>query len=143
MDFKRISFGLFIWVSTSALCAGACTFFNLPFLPTFFVALLVQYFIGDSVYRIFTAKELAKAREAEAKIAENYNKQFAMVECPCDEKSNQLVMLNLNDENLYKCTKCNKELKCMVGWKSFQTTTPLTQNPFEKFDFTKNKDYEL
>lgn len=143
MDFKRISFGLFIWVATSALCAGACTFFNLPFIPTFFVALLVQYFIGDSIYRIFTAKELAKAREAEAKIAENYSKQFAMVDCPCDNKSTQLVMLNLNEENLYKCTKCDKDLKCRVGWKSFQVTTPLTEDPFNKFDFTKNKDYDV
>lgn len=142
MGYKRILFGVFLWVATSALCAAACTFFELPFFPVFFVVLTLQYFIGDSIHRIFTAKELAKVREAEAKISENYSKQFAMVDCPCDTKSSQLVMLNLNEENLYTCNKCDKQLKCRVGWKTFQVTTPLLEDPFKKFDFTQNKDYE-
>jgi hypothetical protein len=143
MDFKRIAFGLFLWVSISLGIAIACKFFDFPFIPTFFIALLVQYFIGDSIYRVITVKELAKTREAEAKIAAELSKQFATVECPCDEKSNQLVALNLNEENLYKCNKCDKSLKCMIGWKTFQTTTPLTENPFNNFDFTKNKEYDI
>lgn len=143
MDLKKIAFGLFIWVGTSFGIAMACKFFNFPFIPTFFIALLVQYFIGDSIYRVLTAKELAKAREAEAKIAENIGRQYGVVDCPCDAKSSQLVMINLNEENLYQCNKCDKSLKCLVGWKSFQTTTPLTENPFNNFDFTKNKDYDV
>lgn len=143
MNLNRVWFGLFIWVATSVGIAGACTFFNYPFIPTLFIALLVQYFIGDSIYRVITVKELAKARESEAKIAAELGKQYVSVDCPCDEKSTQLVTLNLNEENLYKCNKCDKSLKCMVGWKTFQTTTPLTENPFNNFDFTKNKEYDV
>jgi hypothetical protein len=51
-------------------------------------------------------------------------------------------MLNVNQENLYKCTGCDKELKCLVGWKSFQTTHPLLDDPFKKFNFAENKDYD-
>jgi hypothetical protein len=142
MDVKNIVRSVFIWITTSLGIATALYLFGKPFLPSLLLVLIAQYFIGDIIFRVMAAKDIAKAREVELEITDKMTKQYATVDCPCDQKSSQLVMLNINEENLYKCNKCDKELKCMVGWKSVQTTTPLTEDPFKKFDFTKNTEYQ-
>lgn len=142
MDVKNIVRSVFIWVTTSLGIATALYLFGNPFIPSLILVLIAQYFIGDIIFRVVAAKDLAKTREAELEITDKMTKQYATVDCPCDQKSSQLVLLNINEENLYKCNKCDKELKCMVGWKSVQTTTPLIEDPFKKFDFTKNTDYQ-
>lgn len=143
MNFNRLLLGFAIWVITSVgIASGIYLIIGTSFLPVLFVTLLVQFFIGDTIYRILAAKDLAKARDTEKQIVDQMSQQYAEVKCPCDKNKSQLVMLNINQENLYKCTGCEKELKCLVGWKSFQTTEPLTEDPFKKFNFTENKDYD-
>lgn len=144
MNFNRVILGSIIWVITSiGIATGLHLILNISFFPTFFVCLLAQYFIGDTVYRVLAAKDITKARELEKEMLDQMSQQYAQVKCPCDKNTSQLVMLNINQENLYNCNACNKELKCLVGWKSFQTTEPLTQDPFKNFNFVENKDYEI
>lgn len=144
MNWKKVSGGLLLWVITSVgIGYGISTILDISFLGCIICTLLVQFFVGDLVYRIFAAKNLAIARQAEEEITKQMSQQYAQVACPCDKKSSQLVMLNVSQENIYNCNACNKELKCLVGWRSFQTTEPLTDDPFKKFNFVENKEYEI
>lgn len=143
MNYNRLILGITIWIITSVgIASGVYLITKTAFLPILIVTLLVQFFIGDTIFKILAAKDIVKAREAEKQIVDQMSQQYAEVKCPCDKNKLQLVMLNINQENLYNCTGCDKELKCLVGWKSFQTTEPLTDDPFKKFNFTENKDYD-
>ena len=143
MPNKNIFYSILIFLIVSLGIGVSLNLLGLPFLPSFIFAIFVQYFVGDIIVRVFAARDLRATREAEQKIVETMSQQYVNVKCPCDKKTEQLVMLNLNEENLYKCNDCQKDLKAMVGWKSFQTTTPLTEDPFKNFNFTENRDYEV
>lgn len=143
MSFNKLLISVLILIITSiGIATSIHLIFNSSFIPVLFIVIVLQFFIGDITYRIISAKDIAKAREAEKLIVDQMSQQYAEVMCPCDKNKSQLVMLNINQENLYNCTGCNKELKCLIGWKSFQTTEPLITDPFKKFNFVENKDYD-
>lgn len=135
------SISILLGISISIAYCG--TFLLWPVIPVFIISSLVQFFAGDIITRIFAAKHLENAKLAELETVKALEQQYAPVKCPCDRNSQQLVMLNVNEENLYTCNTCQKDCKTLVGWKSFQVTTPVGEDPFKNFNFAENRDSVL
>lgn len=141
MPNKILPWAFFVLGSIVFMVVGM--FLGIPWYIGLIASMIIQLFVGDIVYKVLATKNLQKIRESEEAIAKSFEKQYAEVKCPCDRNAKQIVQLNLNEENLYNCNECDKKLKALVGWKSFQVTTPLDKNPFEKFNFVENKDYDV
>jgi uncharacterized Zn finger protein len=60
--------------------------------------------------------------------------QTVNIECPCHKHNKQEILLRLNDNTIYKCSACGKELGVTVDISSALLTQPVdtTVAGFEK-----------
>ena len=134
---------ILILTLVSTFVSGCFYFLNFSFWPVFGLSFIFQIFI----FNLFNNWKKQQAEIEFESILNERIKEFSKqgIECVCpDENCNEttFVPITLNSDNLYDCPKCKKEIKVLIGVKTFLKTTPVDEDPFKKFDFSKGIDYE-
>lgn len=119
---SRILFSLILTslVSTLAGLLFASHFWNVFFL-VFILQVLFFYFFNS----VYENKLIEKAQQLKLEEFKEQNKQIVLVECPCDEKTQQEVSMRFDRDVIYQCGKCKKNIKAMTSVKTIQTTEPI------------------
>ena len=116
-----VSFGLTGLVST---------LFALLFksIVVFFIAFILQilfFYIFNTIYENFL---IQKAVKMQIELEKNIKNNFTKVLCPCGENNPQDVKLSLNEDTIYNCSKCKKEVRATTNIGTTLITTPLYTN---------------
>jgi hypothetical protein len=123
------SFGLTSLVSI----LGGLFFMNVGFLflPTFlffFIAQLIGfYFYGEHVKR----KNAYMQAQLELAAAAELAKITTDVVCPCDKKVQTTIAVEMNSDNSYICSQCEKKISVVLEAKTFLKTDPLQEDPLK------------
>lgn len=84
----------------------------------FSIALVVQFIIGmilNNHYRFVAAIEMEQ--QLTQRIADSA-RQTLKLKCPCTKNIEQMVPINLNDINVYKCLNCDKGINVDISAKT-------------------------
>ena len=81
----------------------------------------VAFYVGRTIYENYIKVELFRIQADREKEAQ---KRFLMLQCPCSEKNQQDVEINLQDSS-YECAKCKKTINTSVEVKNLLATEPV------------------
>jgi hypothetical protein len=127
--FKKIIFSFFITILISVLGGLFFLNFGLDFWISsvfFFILQIIGfYFYGEHIKR----KNAYIKAELELQAAFELKKISAEVVCPCDKKLKNTIIIDMNDENTYICSQCDKKISVIVETKTFLKTDPITKDP--------------
>jgi hypothetical protein len=126
---KKLIYSLAIPISVSILGGLFCLNFGFNFWITTLFFFILQfigfYFYGEYVKRRNAIIEAELEMIAAAELA----KITADVVCPCDKKVQNRIPIEMNVDNSYTCSQCNKRIGVIVDVKTTLKTEPLEQNP--------------
>jgi hypothetical protein len=126
---KKLIYSLAITISVSILGGLFCLNFGFNFWITTLFFFILQfigfYFYGEHVKRRNAIIEAELEMIAAAELA----KITADVVCPCDKKVQNIIPIEMNVDNSYTCSQCNKRIGVIVDVKTTLKTEPLEQNP--------------
>ena len=91
----------------------------------FILATILQilfFYFFNTVYENYLTK---KVIEANAIVETEKLKNTVKVLCPCGENQPQDVLLTLNEDTVYKCMKCNKDVRATTNVGTSLLTTPI------------------
>ncbi len=127
----------------SSTAAGCLYFLGISFWPMFGLVNLIQLIGGNMYYRYIEYKVTSDHELIHNERIKEYSKQGINCVCPDESCSHvSYVPIRFDIENMYECLKCNKPIKVYVGVKTFLLTEPLVEDPFKKFNFVENRDYD-
>jgi hypothetical protein len=91
----------------------------------FILATILQilfFYFFNTVYENYLTK---KVIEANSLVEIEKLKNTVKVLCPCGENQPQDVLLTLNEDTVYKCVKCNKDVRATTNVGTSLLTTPI------------------
>ena len=91
----------------------------------FILATILQilfFYFFNTVYENYLTK---KVIEANSLVEIEKLKNTVKVLCPCGENQPQDVLLTLNEDTVYKCMKCNKDVRATSNVGTSLLTTPI------------------
>jgi hypothetical protein len=91
----------------------------------FILATILQilfFYFFNTVYENYLTK---KVIEANSLVEIEKLKNTVKVLCPCGENQPQDVLLTLNEDTVYKCIKCNKDVRATTNVGTSLLTTPI------------------
>ena len=91
----------------------------------FILATILQilfFYFFNTVYENYLTK---KVIEANSLVEIEKLKNTVKVLCPCGENQPQDVLLTLNEDTVYKCMKCNKDVRATTNVGTSLITTPI------------------
>lgn len=91
----------------------------------FLLQIILFYFYGEHVKR----KNAYIKAQLELEAAIQLKKITADVVCPCDKKVGTTIPIDMNGDNSYTCSQCEKKIKVVVETKTFLKTDPIVDNP--------------
>ena len=109
-----------ITIVVSSTLAYFLTTFNIPFLPSFLLAIVVQ-FIGWSIVEYFAN---IKKQEIASTVLSDIVGQSLLVPCPYCKKDN-LTPIRFDQNNEIKCEHCDKTGAIYIDIQTVQVTKPL------------------
>ena len=122
---------LSITFTVAAAIGYFLTTLGISFLPTFFLAVIVQflffYFYGEIVKRRNAILQV----ETEINIAKELSKQQVTVTCPCDRNIQTTIPIDISQSNSYVCQGCNKDISVFIETKTALSTKPVLNNPLD------------
>ena len=134
----KIIYSFIITLSISILGALFLLNFNFNFWLTsvfFFILQIIGfYFYGEYVKR----KNAQIQLQLELEAAIQLKKITADVVCPCDKKVETTIPIDMNGDNSYICSQCDKKIKVIVNTKTFLKTDPIDQDPLISEKVLKN-----
>lgn len=105
-----LNFGFNFWVST--------IFF-------FLLQIVGFYFYGENVKR----KNAYIQAQLELQAATELKRISADVVCPCDKKVQTTIPIDMNSDNSYICSQCDKKVGVIVETKTVLKTDPILKDP--------------
>lgn len=93
----------------------------LVFLLAIILQILFFYFF-NTIYENYLTKKII---EANALVESEKYKNFVQVLCPCGENNPQNIVLTLNEDTIYNCNKCSKEVRATTNVGTTLVTTPI------------------
>jgi hypothetical protein len=124
----KICKSLFLTISISILFG--LFFFNVGYnfyissIFFFIIQIIGFYFYGDYIKR----KTAFQEAELQLKMNAELKKISADVTCPCDKKVQMTIPINMNEDNFYTCSQCNKKVTVLVETKTALRTDPIDVN---------------
>jgi len=95
------------------------------FIIGFALAFLLQFiifYIGNTVYNNYV---ISKIEEIKLQQIKETQKRHTTLACPCSESNRQTVNITMESDVIYKCDKCEKNIKAVHDIKNFITTQPI------------------
>jgi hypothetical protein len=127
--FKKIVFSFGITLSISILAGLFFLNFGFNFWVSTIFFFLLQivgfYFYGEYVKR----KNAFIQAQLELQAATALKKITADVVCPCDKKVQTTIPIDMNGDNSYLCSQCNKKIGVIVEAKTVLKTEHITNDP--------------
>ena len=117
------SFGITALVST--LCG---LIFISKFWYVFALAFVLQVLFFYFLNTAYENSLIEKAQKIKLQQFIEENKQVAMVQCPCDQKNMQDVEMRFDQDIIYTCNQCGKNVKAGVDIKTVLVTEPIYFN---------------
>lgn len=128
---KKLIYSLAITISVSILGGLFCLNFGFNFWITCLFFFILQfigfYFYGEHVKR----KNAIIEAELEIIAVSELAKITADVVCPCDKKVQNRIPIEMNADNSYTCSQCNKRIGVIINVKTTLKTEPLRQDPLD------------
>ena len=97
------------------------------------------YFYGEHVKR----KNAAFKAQLELLAAAELKKITADVVCPCDQKVQSTIPIEMNTENSYICGQCNKRISVLLEVKTALKTDPILEDPLKSPDLLNTVEQAL
>lgn len=101
--------------------------FWILFSLAFIIQVLFFYFYNNHYENTL----IEKAQKLKLEEFKEASKHISVIQCPCDEKSKQEVIMRFDDEVIYKCVKCDKNVKAFADVRSVLITEPIYFNKSE------------
>lgn len=98
--------------------------FWVVFSLAFIIQVLFFYFYNNH-YENTLIEKATRLKLEEFKEA---SKHISVVQCPCDEKVKQEIIMRFDDDVIYECAKCNKNIKAFAEVRTVLTTEPIYFN---------------
>ena len=124
---KRLIISLLIVLSVST--TTAFIFWDrtpFGFIKYFLLALVGQFIVQYFLNQYLNAKYGTQVTQLELSLANELNRNIKPITCPCYLKHIQEVDLELNNENIYVCTKCDKHVSAVIEVSSAMATKPVS-----------------
>ena len=113
-----------ITLGISAIIAGALTFFNVLFWPSFILVSITQIILWQIVKYVVDVKAAIKNKDIEGDLIKQYMVNDVVIPCAGCKKEN-LVNIQLNKSNSFKCPDCGLENVVYINMEAVQVTTPV------------------
>ena len=117
------SFGITALVST--LCG---LIFISKFWYVFALAFVLQVLFFYFLNTAYENSLIEKAQKIKLQQFIEENRQIATVQCPCDQKNMQDVEMRFDQDIIYTCNQCGKNVKAGVDIKTVLVTEPIYFN---------------
>jgi hypothetical protein len=85
---------------------------------------ILFFYFFNTVYENYLTK---KVIEANALVEKEKFKNIVKVACPCGENNQQEVLLSFNEDTIFKCSKCDKDIRASTNVGTTLVTTPLIE----------------
>lgn len=118
---KNILVSLVLTLLVSALIGVLSSNFLAGFALAFILQIVIFY-IGNTMYNNYI---ITKIEEIKLKQLQELQTQNTTLTCPCSEGNKQNIQIGINEEIIYKCDKCDKNIKAVHDVKNFITTQPI------------------
>jgi membrane protein implicated in regulation of membrane protease activity len=121
---QRIFISLGITSLVSVLVGLLVSKFWLGFALSFILQ-VVFFYLFNSVYenRLIERAQILKLEEVK-----ELSKNKVILECPCAEKNKQEINMRFDENVVYECSKCKKNIKADAIVKNVLTTQPIYFN---------------
>ena len=113
-----------ITLGISAVLAGTMTFFNVLFWPSFIIITIAQIIVWQIVKYVVDVRAAVKNKEIESDLMKQYMANEVVVPCSGCKKEN-LVPIQLNKSNNFKCSHCDLQNVIYISLEAAQVTTPV------------------
>ena len=94
-------------------------------LIVFAIAVILQFlffYFFNTVYENFLVQKVITAN---IDLEKTKLKNTVEVLCPCAENNPQKVLLSFNEDTIFKCTKCNKDVRVTTNIGTSLVTSPI------------------
>jgi hypothetical protein len=118
---KNILVSLVLTLLVSALIGVLSSNFLAGFALAFILQVIIFY-IGNTMYNNYI---ITKIEEIKLRQLQEHQKQTTTLTCPCSEGNKQNIEIRINEDVIYKCDKCDKNIKAVHDIKNFTTTQPI------------------
>lgn len=98
--------------------------FWVVFSLAFIIQVLFFYFYNNHYENTL----IEKAQRLKLEEFKEASKHISVVQCPCDEKVKQEIIMRFDDDVIYTCAKCNKNIKAFADVRTVLTTEPIYFN---------------
>ena len=118
---KNILVSLVLTLLVSTLVGVLSTKFIAGFALAFILQVVIFY-IGNTIYNNYIITKVEEIRLDQIKESQ---KQQITLTCPCSQANKQNIQIRANEDLIYKCDKCDKNIKAIHEVKNFITTQPI------------------
>lgn len=118
---KNVLVSLTLTVLVSSLIGMLSNSFIVGFALAFILQIVIFY-IGNTLYNNYI---ITKIEEIKLKQLQEIKNQQTVLTCPCSEGNKQTVDISIKEDVIYKCDKCDKNIKATHEVKNFITTQPI------------------
>lgn len=104
---------------------------------------LIQVF-ANSIYT--SCMDYFLIRRINKQTTDRYDQQLKTIvtfTCPCPNKIQQPVSINMSEQNIYKCTQCSKRVSVIIQMNNALTTTPIDMAISDARKLVQGYDEEL
>tara|TARA_R110000772_G_scaffold258300_1_gene375465 strand:+ start:118 stop:492 length:375 start_codon:yes stop_codon:yes gene_type:complete len=105
------------------------TLFSLIFIDNFkvvFAITTILQFIGFYIFNNIYENLLKKrAIELSIEFEKERSKNVVTINCPCSENNQQTIQMTFNEDTIYECSKCKKEIRASNNISTLMTTVPM------------------
>jgi hypothetical protein len=105
------------------------TLFSLIFIDNFkvvFAITTILQFIGFYIFNnIYENLLKRRAIELSIEFEKERSKNVVTINCPCSENNQQTIQMTFNEDTIYECSKCKKEIRASNNISTLMTTVPM------------------
>lgn len=101
------------------------SFFTDYFWPVFGLTTLIQIIVSSIFSQIYSNRVLIDFEDIRTVQIKEANRNVITIPCPCDERSELTLDYRFDRDNVVKCSKCQKNIKCTAGIGTAITTDPI------------------
>lgn len=108
------------------------TLIGLIFLNKFWIvftlAAIIQFLFFYILNTVYENKLIEKAQKIKLDEFKELTKHYVLVNCPCAERVKQDVEIRFDKDIIYKCNKCEKNIRALPDVKTVLQTDPIYFN---------------
>jgi hypothetical protein len=122
---NKIVFSLAVTILVSTLLG---LLFYSKFWIVFALGFILQFLFFYILNTVYENRLIEKAQKLKLEEFKEQTKHFVLVECPCNEKVKQDVEVRFDKDIIYKCNKCEKNIRAIPDVKTLLQTDPIYFN---------------